>query len=43
MIPVGQRFAQDLMVIDKDQGGRISERVKLEVMYVPLVNPSNAK
>jgi protein-L-isoaspartate(D-aspartate) O-methyltransferase len=36
--PVGRTvFSQELVVIDKDQGGRISRRAVFPVRFVPMV------
>lgn len=36
VIPVGERFTQELLVIDKDTSGAVSERRVLSVAFVPL-------
>jgi len=36
VIPVGDRFAQELLVIDKDAAGAVVERRVLPVAFVPL-------
>jgi protein-L-isoaspartate(D-aspartate) O-methyltransferase len=35
VIPVG-KYSQELMVYNKDDGGRISKKAMFGVMYVPL-------
>ena len=37
VIPVGPRFAQELVVVEKDPDGRVRVRRDLEVIFVPLV------
>ncbi len=36
VIPVGERFGQELMVIDKDEAGQCHERTTIGVAFVPL-------
>ncbi len=37
VIPVGPRFAQELIVVEKDPDGKVRVRRDLEVIFVPLV------
>lgn len=37
VIPVGPRFAQELVVVEKDPSGEVRVRRDLEVIFVPLV------
>ena len=37
VIPVGPRFAQELVVVEKDPSGNVRVRRDLEVIFVPLV------
>ncbi len=37
VIPVGPRFAQELIVVEKDPDGKVKVRRDLEVIFVPLV------
>jgi protein-L-isoaspartate(D-aspartate) O-methyltransferase len=37
VIPVGSRYAQELLIVDKDKDGRLHERRTIGVAFVPLV------
>lgn len=37
VIPVGSRFAQELLLVDKDKDGHLHERRTIGVAFVPLV------
>jgi len=41
-IPVGEPYGpQELMLVEKDESGRISEHAILSVAFVPMVDPNN--
>jgi protein-L-isoaspartate(D-aspartate) O-methyltransferase len=42
VIPVGERYGQQLLLIDKDEAGRLHERHTLPVAFVPLTGGPSA-